>query len=199
LSSKLLTFLFDMGNVILPFDHMIPCRKLAEKYNIDAGDIYKKILTSGLELKFEEGKINGMQFYKNCMEILNLQIDYNEFRNIWSDIFTEDKEVSDIILSLKKKHELILFSNTNEWHMAHVRDKYDIINEFDKYILSYEIGYMKPHPKIYKIAMKVALYKGNIIYIDDIAEYVEAARKLNITALHFTTAQSLHQDLQRLD
>ncbi len=187
-----------MGNVILPFDHMIPCRKLAEKYNLNADDIYKKILTSGLAWKFEEGSVKGTQFYKKCMDILNMQIDYNEFRNLWSDIFTEDKEVSDIILSLKKKHELILLSNTNEWHMAHVRDKFDIINQFDKYILSYEVGYLKPHPKIYEIAIKVALNKDNIIYIDDIAEYVAAARNLGITALHFTTPKVLRKELHEL-
>jgi len=196
LSPQSFTFLFDMGNVILPFDHMIPCRKLAEFYNLDPDDIYKMIFTSGLEWKFEEGSINGMQFYKKCTEILNLQIDYNEFRNLWSDIFTENKEVSNIVLALKKKHELILLSNTNEWHMAHVRDKFDIINEFDKYILSYEVGYLKPHPKIYEIARTVALHKDNIVYIDDIPEYIETARKLGIRAIQFSDARNLHDYLK---
>ncbi len=193
------TFLFDMGNVILPFDHMISCRKLADQYDLDAHEIYDTIFTSGLARKFEEGKITGMQFYKKCLELLKLQIDYNECRNLWSDIFTENKEVSNIVLSLKKKHELILLSNTNEWHMAYVRDKFDIINKFDKYILSYEVGYLKPHPKIYEIAKTVAFHKDNIIYIDDIAEYVEAANKLAITAIHFTDAQKLKRDLSELN
>jgi HAD superfamily hydrolase (TIGR01509 family) len=193
------TFLLDMGNVILPFDHMISCRKLADKYDLDADEIYNIIFTSGLAWKFEEGKLTGMQFYKKCLELLKLQIDYNEFRDLWSDIFTEDKEVSKIILTLTKKHELILLSNTNEWHISFVRDKFDIINKFAKYVLSYEVGYMKPHPKIYEIAKTVALHKNNIIYIDDIAEYVESAKKLDITAFHFTGAQSLRDYLTKND
>jgi glucose-1-phosphatase len=188
-----------MGNVILPFDHMISCRKLADKYDLDAREIYNTIFTSGLALKFEEGKLTGMQFYKKCLGLLKLQIDYNEFRNLWSDIFTEDKGVSEIILTLQKKHELILLSNTNEWHITYVRDKFDIINQFDKYVLSYEVGYMKPHPKIFEIAKTVALHKDSIIYFDDIPEYVEAAKKTGITAIQFTDAQSLKRNLRDLD
>ncbi len=184
-----------MGNVVLPFDYQIACRKLADKYDIDPDDIYNIIFKSGLTLKFEAGEISGMNFYKKCLELLKLQIDYNEFRNLWSDIFTENKDVSEIIVSLKKKHELILLSNTNEWHISFVRDRFDIINEFDKYVLSYEVGYMKPHPKIFEIAKTVALHKDNIYYFDDIPEYVEAAKKSGIIAIQFTDAQNLREYL----
>jgi len=188
-----------MGNVILPFDHMIPCRKIADKYNRDAEKIYDTVYESGLAWEFEEGRITGKQFYEKCLKLLNLQIDYDEFVNLWSDIFTENKEVSEIVLKLQKKHELILLSNTNEWHMTFVRDKFDIISKFDKYVLSYEVGYMKPHPKIFEIAKTIAFYKDNIIYFDDIPEYVEAARELGITSFQFINAQNLREFLKKTD
>ena len=85
---------FDMGNVILPFDHMKPCRILSTSLDISAESIYEKIFKGGLESDFETGKINGGAFYNECKKALNFQIKLPEFKKLWSDIFDENKEVA---------------------------------------------------------------------------------------------------------
>ncbi len=188
-----------MGNVILPFDHMIPCRTLADMYDLSADEIYRRIFKSGIEWEFEEGKIGGDEFYRKCTEAIGIRIKFEEFKRICTDIFTENSDVSEIIRELKPRAELILLSNTNEWHFHHCHDTFKIITEFDKYILSHEVGCLKPNPRIFEITKRIALNKDSIIYIDDTPEYIKVARQLGIHALKFTNADGLREKLKILD
>jgi putative hydrolase of the HAD superfamily len=59
-----------------------------------------------------------------------------------------------------------------------------IFKEFDKLILSYEVGFRKPAPEIYDAALKaVGVDKSKAFYIDDRADLINAASKLGIKGM----------------
>jgi glucose-1-phosphatase len=58
--------------------------------------------------------------------------------------------------------------------------------------LSYEVGALKPEPKIYRAAAELAgVPPREIFFIDDIAGHVAAARQCGFDAVQYTTTPEL--------
>ena len=47
---------FDMGNVLLLFDHALGCRHMAEVAGVPAEDVRRVLFDTGLELRYEAGE-----------------------------------------------------------------------------------------------------------------------------------------------
>ncbi len=188
--------IFDLGNVIAPFDFMICCRRLVDYSPYSAEDIYRHIFKSPVIYDYEAGSLTSEEFFVRLSDELQLKLDFARFCPIWENIFTENLEVSRIIRSLQNGYRLFLLSNTNELHFEYIYNKFDIMKSFEGYILSYKVGHMKPDPRIFKPALKLAgVAPAEIVYIDDIPEYTQAAADLGICGIHFSSASKLKQQL----
>jgi len=194
--------LFDLGNVILPFSHYQIAEKLSrftqEREFQDPQKIFSYLFDfqEGVINDFDVGKVSPREFFQSMKKHLDLSISYQEFIPIWNDIFTEDQEVSHIILSLKGRVRLGLLSNTDSLHFDYILLKFPIVKAFDKLILSYEVGFKKPAVQIFQKAIEWASVKPEkILFIDDIKGYVEVAVSLGMQGIHFISANQLKEEL----
>ena len=194
--------LFDLGNVILPFDHFQIAEKLSQfsqrKEFRDPKKIFSYLfdLQEGAINPFDLGKVSPQEFFQAIKEHLDLSVSFDEFVPIWCNIFVEDQEVTQIILSLKRKWRLGLLSNTDPLHFNHILSTFPVMRAFDKWILSYEVGLKKPAIQIFQKAIEWASVKPEkILYIDDTKEYVEAAASLGIQSIHFISSTQLKERL----
>jgi putative hydrolase of the HAD superfamily len=180
---------------------MIICNRLAEFSEYDAKQIYKLVFDSGLEQKYDEGKITSEEFYLEMVKLLNININYEQFAPLWADIFNEIPEVSNIILDLKNKgYKVYLLSNTNELHFEHCKNNYPILREFNEYILSYNLGYRKPDPRIYLKALEISGQPANRhIFIDDKEENVKAAESVGMLGIHYKSFEQFKNALSLLE
>ncbi|MBM4306558.1 MAG: hypothetical protein FJ123_07460, partial [Deltaproteobacteria bacterium] len=111
--------LFDLGNVILPFNHYQIAEKLLpfvqRKEFQDPKKIFSYIFDfkSGAINAFDAGELSPQEFFQSLKESLQFSISFDAFVPIWNRIFTEDREVSQIIRFLKGKYRLGLLSNTD--------------------------------------------------------------------------------------
>ncbi len=189
---------FDLGNVVLGFDHWIICRRLSEIYGIAADRVFECIFTRGLEGAFDKGQLSPEAFTQECSKALGVELNVDGFKAIWSDIFWENTDVIEIIRKLRSSARLILLSNTNTWHIEHVRKQYSVLDLFDALVLSFEIGETKPHQSIFQRAIELTREPGNpsrTAFIDDKQEYAQAARKFGLRDIHFVGADQLQQQL----
>ena len=200
--SPIEVILFDLGNVILPFDHYQIAEKLSyfsqRKKFQDPQRIFSYLFDfeKGAVNGYEVGKVSSIQFLKSLKEYLHLSLSFEEFIPIWNDIFIENKEVSEIIRSLKGKKRLGLISNTNPLHFDYILSKFSVIHIFDKWILSHEVGFKKPDVHIFQKAMEWASVEpGKILLIDDMKRHVEMAVSLGMQGTHFISAQKLKEEL----
>ena len=193
------TIIFDMGNVILPFDLLKPSAILGERAGKTATEVASLIYHNNLERWFEQGIIDGDRFTQGVSAALQIELAKREFHDLWSDMFTENVEVSQLVKQLKPHHKLILLSNTNPWHWHYALEHFSIISEFPDWVLSYEVGVLKPHPAIYRAALEKTLPGDRVIFIDDIETNVAAARIMGISGIHFQSAEQLKQELLALD
>lgn len=192
---------FDLGGVILPFDHTQIASKLyersASKERVEPREIFAFLFDpeKGFVNLYEEGKMSSEAFFEAIKKKFNLDLSFDEFKEIWNPIFWEDKEVEEILYALKaRNYFLFLLSNTNELHFSYIKEKYPIVHILDKWILSYEIGAKKPKRAIYEAIFKdVSFSSEEVLYIDDIPQYVLAARNLGIQAVLYTDAKKLKE------
>jgi putative hydrolase of the HAD superfamily len=195
---------FDLGNVILPFAHYQIAEKLSRfaqrKEFQDPQKIFSYLFDfrEGIANDFDEGKLTPTNFFQSIKKHLHLSISFEEFIPIWTDIFVEDQEVSKIILSLKEKWRLGLLSNTDPLHFNYILSKFPVMRAFDRWILSYEVGFTKPAVQIFQRAIEWASVEPRkILFIDDMKKHVEAAISLGMQGIHFISAQQLKEDLHK--
>ena len=194
--------LFDLGNVILPFNHYQIAEKLSRfTKNADFQDpekIFSYLFNfeNGAINVYEVGKVSSLDFLKSLKEHLQLTLSYEEFIPIWNDIFWENLEVSEIIRSLKGKKRLGLLSNTNPLHFDYILSKFSVVKVFDKWILSHEVGFKKPALEIFQSGVEWACVEPEkILLIDDMKSHIEAAISLGMRGIHFTSATQLREEL----
>lgn len=192
------TLIFDLGQVIVTFDHMQLCRRATEHSPHAPEEIFTRMFQSGLVKRFETGTMAPDDFHRETCRTLDMQLSCEEFKTLWNTIFTLNSDTAHIIEGLKG-FKLLLLSNTNCWHFNYCLENYPVLRLFDAWILSYEVGMCKPDQQIFEAALTSAsACPQECIFIDDIEHYTEAARSLGIKTHTFTTAGRLKQFLSDL-
>lgn len=190
------TVIFDLGNVLVLFDILITCRGFARYSPFSPEVIARKTFGQPVMVDFETGRISGDEFYRLVCCELEIEIDTEVFKEIWSRMFWENTPVTDLLRKLKKDHQLLLLSNTNPWHFESCMENYPALHVLDGTILSYKEGVMKPDSAIYKIALEKAR-NSPVIYVDDKPEFASAASENGLVGVHFQSPRQLYDDLTR--
>ena len=196
--------LYDLGNVILPFNHYQIAEKLARlsahPQFQDPRPIFSYLFDfqNGAIHEYEVGKVSSLQFFQSLKEWFQLSLSYEAFVPIWNEIFVENPEVSEMILLQRGTWKLGLLSNTNALHFDYVLSTFPIVRVFDRWILSHEVGFKKPAIEIFQKAVAWAgVEPENILFIDDLKRNVDAALSLGIQAIHFVSARQLREELSK--
>ena len=194
------TIIFDLGNVVLNFDHMLICEGIARYSRYSSNDVYQLGFNSEVFELYNRGKIKSEELFQWISRRFDINISYDTFQSIWSDIFSLDDSIERVVSDLKKNgYYLVLVSNTNELHFDFIRGNFKVIGLFDDLILSYRIGYSKPHEEIFRKALKRASsFPEECVYIDDIEEFCKVAEDLGINSIVYRSTEQLIKRLKEL-
>ena len=120
-----------------------------------------------------------------------------EFGEYFADIFAEIPEMVALHSEVRRNgFKTLCFSNTNDLAVEHVRRNFPFFKDFDGYILSYEVGGMKPQPEIYVAMEKMTGKSGaDLIYIDDRPENIETGKARGWRAILHESPQKTRQAL----
>jgi FMN phosphatase YigB (HAD superfamily) len=183
---------FDLGKVLVHFDFDRGYRALESLCPYPSAEIPQRLMANGVVERFETGLIEPEDFVSQLVASLGLQLDYEGFCRVWSCIFTGPLVPENMVESLAARYKLVLLSNTNAIHFAMLRETYPVLRHFHDLVLSYEVKAMKPSPTIYQAALdRAGCAPGECFYTDDIADYVEAARRMGIDAVQFESVEQL--------
>ena len=197
MNSDFSVIVFDLGNVLLSFDYQAAVARL-EKVERGLGEHFLKFYYNNYEYhrEFERGNMSEDEFVEIMLKALNNKISKKTFCEYYSHIFSENKEVVDLLPELKKTYKLVLLSNTNITHYKYGWKQYDFLKYFDKIVVSYEAGAVKPEEKIYRaVESATGENPGKHFFIDDIGEYVEAVKALGWEGTQFKNYNSLLTEL----
>jgi HAD superfamily hydrolase (TIGR01509 family) len=190
----------DLGKVILWFDNNIFYRKMTAYGPLSVEEIREIVHKSPqfVEL-FDLGKLTPREFYARVIAELGARVGYEDFMAAYKDVFSLNIPVLEVMKRLKRKYRLVLVSNVDVERFGFIRKKFPELMIFDDYVLSYEIDAMKPHPKIYRVALEKAQAKpAESVFIDDMEENVAGARALGIPAVLYRPETDLENELKSL-
>lgn len=175
-------FVFDIGNVLLPFDFSVALRKLREKSDVDS------LLQAMEPVKsaYESGAIGRAEFLARMRAVLHYTGTDAEFVAVWEDIFTENRAMLDLVRALHREYPLFLLSNTSDLHMDYVTRKYPVFELFKDGVYSYRAKCFKPDRRIYEIALRqFGIDARETVFIDDLQPNVDAAQELGFHAIRY--------------
>ena len=95
---------------------------------------------------------------------------------------------------------LYAFSNTNRPHVEHFSKAYaEVLGHFREMFLSSTIGLRKPDAAAYDHVVKaIGAPASRVVFFDDLAENVEAARAYGLKAVHVKSSADVADALDAL-
>ena len=172
--------LFDFGDVFINLDKQATGRKL-KSMNIE--ELPESIMAKNRD--YEQGFVTSdeiSQHYRTEFPKLG----HDDFLDSWNSILLDFPEYRFKFiqkLAKEKDYKLILLSNTNENHIANIKNRVEFYEAFkdcfDAFYLSHEIGLRKPNPDIYEFVLEQHNLKAeDCLFIDDTKENTDVAAAL---------------------
>ena len=78
---------FDLGNVLLDFDHQIACQRIARRAAVDDSQVHEVIFESGLQEEYERGKLDSQMFARRITQAIGADLEVEFVLRACSEIF----------------------------------------------------------------------------------------------------------------
>jgi putative hydrolase of the HAD superfamily len=196
--------IFDFGNVVAHFDYRNACQAIGPRLGLSSDALLDHLRARGfspLVQQYERGQIDSRTFSRSACSLLEDEISPEEFAAAWADIFWLNDPVAALIPILSERgYALVLGSNTNDLHATQFRRQFaQTLAHFDRLVLSYEIGHIKPTAPFYHACAEAADTPPEAcVFIDDLPENVEGARAAGLSGLVYRDFPGLLEDLGAL-
>jgi putative hydrolase of the HAD superfamily len=192
---------FDIGNVLIdiyPEDCI--------QYWADCADLKKEVIikafSTELHNNYETGKISNDDFFYGFKNALPQPccLKKSDFWRGWDKLLGREKRTIKLLKSLSKDYKIWLLSNTNP---QHINNNLKLSSDFFKFIngsiFSFEVGVRKPDTIIYNKALTLSkTVATEVLFIDDLIENIEMAKKLGWNTIHYKNYNSLKEELHYL-
>jgi putative hydrolase of the HAD superfamily len=196
--------IFDFGNVLAFFDYRKACERFGRRLGLSGEAFLERVRPLGfssLVNRYESGQMPAEAFSEAVCALAGLEMSHAEFAAAWADIFWLNEPVARLVAVLKGSgYTLVLGSNTNGLHAGHFRRQFaEALAHFDRLVLSYEVGHIKPSAAFYHACAEAAgAAPESCVFIDDMVENVEGARAAGLIGLVYREPQTLREDLRQL-
>lgn len=193
----------DGGRIIFDFDKPRACELIARSSSYDAMTI-SQIIATQLEKPLECGQISETAFCNELMHHCKTEgLTVPDVQRIWGNIISPNPAIDPYIEALMAMGMKIgVLSNTNGIHWPYIMDV-PIMAKLQKYgatfSLSYEVGASKPDRRIFDHAIRsLGVEPSRALYLDDIEEYVVAARNLGMRAEQYDCSKDPSSRLEEI-
>ncbi|MFA6317558.1 MAG: HAD family phosphatase [Elusimicrobiota bacterium] len=198
-ASRFRAVFFDIGNVLLHFEAGCILRTFVKVLGKDPSKVMAFLKAKDLIDPIERGLLGPRKLYRKFCDSFGYQGSFATFKRLWSDHFTLEPSTAAMLKAAAKRHKVFLLSNTNAIHYEFIVKNYAFPRHIHGAVLSHEVGLRKPEPAIYKEALRRAGVKASeAVFIDDLPENVEAARKQGIHAILYPGPKELRRRLTEL-
>lgn len=157
------------------------------------------VLAMSDEMKaFKTGIMSEEDYRERAKGELELSYSNEEIYTILRESYEVNKKVEQLTKVLREKwYKIGVCSNNFPTRIRELNKKFHFLDNFDIHIFSYEVGIMKPDPKIFQILIdKSGIVANKIIYSDDKEDKIQWAKSLWIQTFVFHNLYEFLQDLR---
>jgi HAD superfamily hydrolase (TIGR01509 family) len=180
--------LFDFFDVIAPDFY----RVWLEDNNLERTGKYLELAQN-----IDKGDITLEEYYIKLSSLSGQSV--TSLQKEFENEIQLDHGVLKLIKKLSEHYKIALVTNSPANLVRLILQKNSLEHYFEEVIISGEVGYVKPDPEIFKLALeKLSVSPNEAIFIDDLLVYVQGAVSVGIKSIQFSNAPQLASDLRKI-
>lgn len=179
--------IFDLGRVLVHYDHQQTVAATAALANVAIADLHALLRAHTHATGI--GELDADDLHALICNHFAVEVDFEMFITAFAAGIGRDEEALAYALALQQRPAttVAVMSNTNAAHVLWLDEHLPELRELDLVMMSNEVGLLKPDPAIFETALDLLnVTPEQALFIDDIAENVEAARALGIAGIVHT-------------
>lgn len=191
---------FDLDGVYFTPESFINFKNNLPKLVSDPVLIDDVFYKSEIVKSFRRGEISEEDFWTYVKKTLGVTLPNDEIFKLLRDSYQINNEVKELVAKVRSLGiKACICTNNYPTRIRELDKKFSFLSEFDVKVFSYEVGSIKPEPKIFQgLIEKSGCQPNEIAYADDKEANVEAAKALGINAFVFTTFKAFIDQLRLL-
>ena len=194
------TVVFDIGNVLIPWDprwllrKLLPDETALERFMSETGFIQ-------WNAQHDAGQAFAQGIEKQGASFPHYRHLFQAYFERWEEIIAPPIQGC---VSLARKlrtagYRTLALTNFSAETFPRAIRLNPFLSEFEGIVVSGEEKMMKPEPAIYTLLCdRYAIQPARAVFIDDSLHNVEGARHIGMHAVHFNSVEQLHEDLHAL-
>lgn len=195
MSSSLRGVVFDFGNVLYRVDYPGMAAHLAGER---APALAEAFVGSRAQIDHETGRI-GLGGVLEALAARGFAFERDRFLEAYLSIFSPVPGVRRLLERLAGSVPLGLLSNTSVEHARLFIEEVPEIRYFSARAYSFEVGLMKPSPKLYlEISTRLGAEPEDLAFVDDLEANVQGAQAVGMKGILFRGADLLEHRLREL-
>jgi glucose-1-phosphatase len=202
-NARLRAAIFDIGRVLVKLDLARAIEGLSQGISLSPDELWSAVQKDPRWNDWQEGRISPHDWHLHITKRLGSPLKFDEFRAAWNRTLDPvPLQSDDLFETLSKKLKLALLSNTDPIHVAHLESNFTFFEFFSPStrIYSCSVRASKPSPVVFQAALKaLKTPAAQAVFVDDILEFVEAARSLGLQAIQYLNPAQLRADLRALE
>lgn len=134
--------------------------------------------------KFRKGEIDEDTFWSYVKNTLGISLPNSDIFQLLAASYHVQSDVVDLVKKVRSLgYKTCICTNNYPTRIRLLDQKFSFLSDFDVHVFSYQVGAIKPDPKIYQTLISaVACQPEEIVYSDDKLDNVVAAQNLGINA-----------------
>ena len=192
--------IWDLGGVLVRTVDITPRRALAGRFGMTFEQIEDFVFSGESGDRAQRGEIRVEQHWDFLQAQLGLSpVEMQAFREQFWGGDQVDSDLVNYIRQIRDTYKTGLLSNAFSDLRGVVTDLWKFADAFDEMIISAEVGFVKPDPRIYHLALeRLGVSPQEAVFIDDYLKNVEGARAVSMKAIHFRDPGQTLSELQGL-
>lgn len=192
------TVIFDLGRVLV---HLDPDQEgfagLMRRMGIAPREAFARFWDAPPVVGHMTGTVAPADFHRAVCERFGLDLAFDAFAEAWSDLFRPISGMPELFERVAGRRSVGILSDTDPLHWQRVLEMLPCLALVEKPTLSFETGFLKPHPGAYAAAIaNSGASPRQCLFIDDVPANVEGARKAGMAAVRFTGPAELTRYLE---
>ena len=192
------TVIFDFGGVLIELMKPAELQAWLKSFGKDESDPFARMLLnlSGSDIFWQvmRGQICEAELWRRIAASWDLT-EENASRLVQQITApqTLNRALVDYAANLKGQFKLGILSNAGDATLEKLVGLYPFDRVFDVIVISAEVGFAKPDPEIYQIALdRLGSQAGETVFVDDLPENIAAGQAVGIHGvLHTENTQTI--------
>jgi len=199
--------LFDIDGVIIRHKEYFSDTLSEDRYN-NPGLILNRLYKSENNKKCDKGELDFFEYIKSFLDQIAWDKSIEDYLNLQYEFESHYIDISLIERIKRIRNNDIktgIASNQNQYRKSFLLKNLDVVNVFDDYYFSSDIGYVKSENEFWEYVIKnlKSKYKWlkneDIIFLDDLVENTKKAKEFGIDSYLIKSKKDIEEVLRKIE